>query len=409
MIKKIDVDDLRVGMFIHDFSREITGKRDSIKQLLVKNTKTIESLKSWGIHEVYIDTAKGRKVTRAKTVHEVQNLIDNELHKLAKEKPVVVPTVSLKEEIQLAKTIKSAAVNVMQRSMQIAKDDMAIEINDAYTVIQEMEQSVARNQDALILLTRIKKKDEYTLMHSISVGTLVLAFCKYCRVPYEMTMNLAVGALFHDLGKTRIPDRILNKPGKLSAKEFDLMKRHPGYSAKLLRNSSGLPLEAYDIALHHHERYDGKGYPHGLQGDEIPFGSQIAAICDVYDAITSNRCYSDGIDSSEGLRQIYEWSGVHFNKELAHKFIRCIGVYPIGTYVRLENNLIAVVVESTENILQPVVRVFYNDQKKVAVSEKELNLSELGVNIVSYESAENWKDYNLFIIKESFEENNPSN
>jgi len=197
MIKKIGVDELKVGMFIHDFIREITGKRDSIKQLLVKNKKTIDVLKSWGIHEVYIDTAKGRKVTRAKTVQEVQSLIDNELHALAKEKPGVVPTVSLKEEIQLAKTIKSAAVNVMQRSLQIAEDDVAIEINDAYTVIQEMEQSVARNQDALILLTRIKDKDEYTLMHSISVGTLVLAFCKYCHVPYEMTMNLAVGALFH--------------------------------------------------------------------------------------------------------------------------------------------------------------------------------------------------------------------
>jgi len=272
-----------------------------------------------------------------------------------------------------------------------------------------MEQSVARNQDALILLTRIKDKDEYTLMHSISVGTLVLAFCKYCRIPYEMTMNLAVGALFHDLGKTRIPYSILNKPGKLSEAEFNIMKKHPGYSAKILRNSSGLPLEAYDIALHHHERYDGKGYPHGLQGDEIPFGSQIAAICDVYDAITSNRCYRDGIDSSEGLRQIYEWSGLHFSKDLGHKFIRCIGVYPIGTYVRLENNLIGVVVESTENILQPVVRVFYNDQKKVAVAEKELNLSELGVNIVSYESAEKWKDYNLFIIEDSLEQTAPSN
>lgn len=409
MIKKIGVDELRVGMFIHDFSREITGKRDSIKQLLVKNTRTIEVLKSWGIHEVYIDTAKGRKVTRAKTVDEVQNLIDKELHRMAKEKPVVVPTVSLKEEIRMAKTIKSAAVNVMQRSLQIAKDDIAIEVNDAYTVIQEMEQSVARNQDALILLTRIKDKDEYTLMHSISVGTLVLAFCKYCRVPYEMTMNLAIGALFHDLGKTKIPHSILNKPGKLSDAEFNLMKKHPGLSAKILRNSSGLPLEAYDIALHHHERYDGKGYPHGLQGDEIPFGSQIAAICDVYDAITSNRCYRDGIDSSEGLRQIYEWSGVHFSKDLAYKFIRCIGVYPIGTYVRLESNLIGVVVESTENILQPVVRVFYNDQKKVAVSEKELDLSELGVNIVSYESAEKWSDYNMFIIKDGLKQNAPSN
>ncbi len=404
MIKKIPVEQLRVGMFIHDFSREITGQKGSIRQHLIKTKKSIATIQSWGIKEVYIDTAKGRKVTYAKSVEEVQNLIDKELHKIAREKPAATPKVTFKEEIQMAKTIKKEAVGVIERALHSAERDVSIQVEDAYKLIEKMEQSVTRNQDALLLLTRIKKKDSYTLMHSISVGSLMLAFCKFCYVPYEMTMNLAVGALFHDIGKTKIPGSILNKPGKLTDSEFNVMKKHPQYSAAILRNSSGLPLEAYDIAMHHHERFDGTGYPHGLVGDEIPFGSQMAAICDVYDAITSNRCYRNGLDSSDGLRRIYEGSELHFSKELAFIFIRCIGVYPVGTYVRLENNLIGMVVESTGNILQPVVRIFYDDQKKSPVPAENLNLSEIGVNISSYEYPDKWKNNDVSITAESAEQ-----
>ena len=400
MIKTIRVDQLEIGMFIHDFTREISGSEGSIKQLLLKNKQSIKTIQSWGIKEVFIDTSKD---TRPKTVQKVQQLIDAELHKIAEEEPSVPPKVPLKEEIHIAKSVTNEAVGVLQRALQASEKNATINIKAAYTLIEKMEQSVTRNQDALILLTKIKKKDEYTLMHSISVGSLVLAFCKFHNVPHQMTLNLAVGALFHDLGKTRISSRILNKPGKLTETEFGIMKGHPEYSAAILKNTSGLPLEAYDIALHHHERFDGTGYPHNLKGNQISFGSQVAAICDVYDAMTSNRCYRKALGSRDGLRRIYGWSDTHFNKELAFKFIQCIGVYPIGTYVKLENSLIGVIVESTEDILQPIVRVFYDDQKKRPISEEDLNLFEKGMNISSYESSDKWNDFNIPIVEGVFE------
>ncbi len=251
------------------------------------------------------------------------------------------------------------------------------------------------------MLARIRKKDEYTLIHSISVTSLVLAFCNCSGVDYETTINMATGALLHDIGKLQIPSKILNKPGRLDPEEFVLMKKHSEYSAKLLEGTKGLPAEAFDIALHHHERFDGTGYPDGLTGDAISFAAKIVSICDVYDAITSVRCYKRGLDRVEGLRKLYEWSSFHFDKEQAYKFISCIGVYPIGTCVELENGLSGVVVASTEKVLQPVVRVFFNNTKKTPIRVREIDLSTDEMNIASYDLSKEWNNEKIQVFKAS--------
>lgn len=391
MIKKVSVDQLRPGIFVHDFNCPMTGENVFINETLIKTEKAIEILRSWGIKEVFIDTARGVDVSYGgDSQPAVRKSIDNGLHKLAEAKPATQQKVPLKKELNLAKIIKQEAVSVLQRAMDSVRKGNPLETEQAFNLVEKMEKSVSRNQDALILLTRIRKKDEYTLMHSISVSSLVLAFCNFNKIPHDQAMHLAVSALLHDIGKTKIPLSILNKPGKLTAKEFDIMKRHVEYSASIMEGARELPAEAYDIAMHHHERYDGTGYPFGLKGSEISYGSQVTAVCDVFDAITSVRCYKDGLDSVNGLRKLYEQSGHHFNKELTFSFIRCIGVYPIGSYVKLENDLIGVVVGSTENILQPIVRIFFNDQKQSAVRVEDIDLSRAGVNIANYESPDKW-------------------
>lgn len=307
----------------------------------------------------------------------------------------------LKNEVQMARTIRNEAVVTMREAMRSVQEGKCIDMDSAFQLVERMKESVTRNKDALILLTRIREKDEYTLMHSISVSSLVLAFCGSCRISYDTTINLAMGSLFHDIGKTRIPNSILNKPGKLNQSEFAVMKRHAEYSAKVLAETSELPPEAHDIALHHHERYDGTGYPHGLKGDDIEFGSRIASICDVYDAITSTRCYKNGIDRVQGLRKLYEWSSHYFDKELTYNFIRSIGVYPIGTFVRLENEVSGVVTNSTENVLQPVVRIFYNDKNKTAMQIEEVDLSRLGITIAGYDTPEKWSSDKRLIFQKN--------
>lgn len=390
MIKKIRSDQLRIGVYIHDVNSTKFQEHIFISKALIQTEKAIQIICAWGIKEVYIDTEKGLDVKSNKSALEIRQETDKGLHKIAMESQPIVPSRPLKEELIIARGIKDEATTVMQRATKLMLEGKGIDLGSAYQLIDKMESSVARNRDALYLLTRIRKKDQYTLMHSISVCSLVLAFCNYCGFSYETTINMAMGALFHDIGKTQIPLNILNKPGKLDPQEFDVIKKHTNYSAEALANTKDLPYEAFDIAFHHHERIDGSGYPDGLQGDVIEFGAKVASICDVFDAITSARCYKEGTDKVKGLRNIYEMSDSHFERNLAYKFISFIGVYPIGTFVRLENDLLGVVSGSTTNMIQPVVRIFYDDKKKTAIQVREIDLSKVGINIVSYESPVNW-------------------
>lgn len=399
MIKKIRTDQLRVGVYVHDITSKEAGENVFIKRSLIQTQKAIQIIRSWGIEEVYIDTEKGLDIKSNKSTHEVQQEIDRGLRTAALRSLPPVPTVPLKEELHIARSIKEEAVTTMQRAMKSVTEGKDVDLGEAYQLVEKMENSVTRNRDALLLLTRIRKKDEYTLMHSISVSSLVLAFCNFCGLAYESTLNMAMGALFHDIGKTQIPLSILNKPGKLDPKEMEVIRKHTEHSAEVLANTKDLPFEAFDIALHHHERFDGSGYPHGLKGEDIGFASRIASICDVFDAITSERCYKSGIDRVAGLRLLYDWSESHFDKELAYKFISFVGVYPVGTCVRLENDLVGVVTGSTDNVLQPVVRLFYNNKTKTAMQVREVDLCKAGINVANYESPANWDANKLDIYK----------
>lgn len=398
MIKKISIDQLRPGIFVHDFNCSWKTNNLILDPTLIKDVKIIEILNSWGIKAVYIDTDKGLDVAKAKSALEVKLDTDGALQKLAKEHPKSTRTIPLEEELSVAVKIKKMATTVIENAMNAVKAGKPLETKAAYQLIEQMDRSIVRNKDALVLLTRIRNKDEYTLMHSISVGAYVLNFCNMHKIPHDRTMALAIGALFHDIGKTKISLTILNKPGKLTDAEFAEMKRHSEYSAEVLKGAHNLPQEAYDMGLHHHERYDGTGYPHGLKGDDISNGSQLVAIADVYDALTSDRCYKKGIDRIEGLRKIYEWSDFHFNKDLAYQFIRCIGVYPIGTCVKLESGRVGVVVGSTESADQPVVRLFFDEHKQIPVPVHDLDLIHTEDHVVMYEDPEKWdlKRMNIF-------------
>jgi HD-GYP domain-containing protein (c-di-GMP phosphodiesterase class II) len=387
MIKKVKIEQLEPGVFVHDFNCDWESTNLLINQAKIKDYKIIDILASWGIREVYIDTDKGIDVNESVPILEARRDIDEGLKRIAGKKNDSIRTVPLKEELAVAKNIKKQAVSVIKKVMESVGEGKPLQTGEAYQLVDQMEKSVIRNRDALVLLTRIRKKDEYTLMHSISVGAYILNFCYHFDIPRERTLGLAVGALFHDIGKTKVPLAILNKPGKLTEEEFAVIQKHPEYSAAILKSSHKLPFEAYDMGLHHHERFDGNGYPHRLKGDEIKFGSQLAAIADVFDALTSDRCYRGKIDRVEGLRKLYEWSGHHFNKDLTHKFIQCIGVYPIGTCVGLESGRIGIVVGSTESLVQPVVHLFYDKKKKKEISIPDFDLSRTDDHVIGYEDA----------------------
>ena len=204
---------------------------------------------------------------------------------------------------------------------------------------------------------------------------------------------VGIGGLLHDIGKMKVPDRILNKPGKLTDKEFEIMKKHVGYSSFLLENTPGLTPTSISIATEHHERFDGSGYPLGIKGDEISQFGQMAAIVDVYDALTSDRIYHAGMEPTEVLKKMLEWSEHHFNTTLVHNFIRTIGIYPVGTLVRLESGYFAVVIEQNHaDLLHPKVRMIFNAKAQCYISPRDVDLAKPGSadRIVTFEVPSRW-------------------
>jgi len=285
-------------------------------------------------------------------------------------------------------------VRTVMRDARLGK---AIELDQVQPVVQNITESILRNPGALTGLLRIKNKDDYTFLHSVSVCALLVAFCRSRGIDAGATREAGLGGLLHDTGKALVPDAILNKPGPLTEEEFAVMRRHPKDGYDILRLSPGVGPIPLDITLHHHERRDGSGYPERQGGEAISELAQMAAIVDVYDALTADRCYHRGIPAAEALRKIYEWSKFHFNPQYAQEFMRCVGIYPVGTMVMLESGRLGVVVEPHEtNLLAPKVNVFFNARKNVYIKPETIDLARgLGFGgadkIVGHESPEKWK------------------
>ena len=386
MIRKVKTSALRPGVFIHDYLCNKSKENIHLEQSLLKNMQTINILLSWGIKEVLIDTDRGLDIRQKK--QKTPSLHANEQ---STSKPIISPPQSLSstpesftEELKEAKVIKDDAVRFINNSMDQIVIGRFPDLTEVYNLVRRMQYSIERSSDALSLLTRIRKKDEYTLVHSISVSTLVLRMCRYLNIPSDQALPLAIGALFHDIGKAEIEKKILNKPGRLTNQEFDEMKKHAQKSANVLKDVSDLPPEVYDIALHHHERCDGSGYPAGLKENQISLGAQLTAVCDVFDAVTSDRCYRLGLSSVEGLKIVYDSREKHLPENLTLDFIRSMGVYPVGSCVRIEKDLAGIVIAPTENMIQPFVKIVYDIDKKKRLNSYILNLAEQDISIISY-------------------------
>lgn len=394
MIKKIDVSNLCPDMYIHDLNCGWMEHNFLRNRFMITSQSEIEEIIASGIRHVYIDTDRGLDVTGAPTAEEVQQQLDGEIHGLGKNLKRTLPRqVSVQEELVKARRIFSEANAIVNTVLLDCRMGKQVEVEKLEPIISSITGSIFRNPDAIISLLKIKQADKYTFQHSVAVSTLLISFCRAMEVDREITELVGMGGLLHDIGKMKVPDRVLNKPGKLTESEFELMKKHVSYGCLILENTANLSPISISIAAEHHERYDGSGYPMGLKGDQISLYGQMAAIVDVYDALTSNRVYHAGIEPTEVLKKMLEWSGLHFNATLVHNFIRTIGIYPVGTLVRLESGYLAVVIQQNhDNLLHPRVRVIFNAKAQSYIPPRELDLVGRGNNdrIVSFELASRW-------------------
>ncbi|MCB5185532.1 HD-GYP domain-containing protein [Methylobacillus gramineus] len=389
MLRQIPVSQLRIGMYLHKL--DVTWINHPFWRSAFRITvqSEIDDLLSSGVTEVTIDTKKGSDVER-----EVR--------------PVPPPTipvpraprkVEITEELEQAARICTKAKREVEFMFHEARMGKALDGNQAMALVSEISSSVTRNPSALISLARLKNKDDYTYMHSVAVCGLMIALAMQLDMSEEDVRYCGMAGLLHDIGKMDIPMSVINKPGSLTDDEFEAIKRHPEIGHALLSASANIHPIVLDVCLHHHEKIDGTGYPHQLNADKISLYARMGAICDVYDAITSDRVYRNGWHPADALRKMTEWTSDHLDAKIFQAFVKSLGIYPIGSLVRLESGRLAVVVDKNQSsLLKPKVKVFFSTKSNVRLLPEVIDLSQPGSKdkVVAIEDPADWNfpDFN---------------
>jgi HD-GYP domain-containing protein (c-di-GMP phosphodiesterase class II) len=422
-LKKIAIDQLQVGMFIVNLGRSWLSHPFLRNYLTITSEKQISKMRRYGIREVFIDPQKGLDIPAPEIdLTEVLTPEDEEpesaplpekpgehqetmvpagalsspppgetpvsLEEVEKPESVVfwernigrleknlsslqtpasaggVPRVPYSQEVKSARIVHQEAEGVVRNIMHDVRLGRSIQSDRVKKAVSNMVDSILRNEDALLSLTRIRKYDEYTFVHSLDVCIFCLSMARHMSLSRDEMLDMGIGALLHDCGKMKIPLQILNKPEALSANDWVEVRKHPLYSREIMEKSPGIPERSKELALQHHERFNGAGYPFGLQGDGIGIFGQVAGIVDFYDAITADRPYRKALQPHEGIRQIYERCQVEFSGFLVERFIQCIGIYPFGTLVLLDTEEMGIVCGvNSETLLRPKVLVIYRNSK----------------------------------------------
>lgn len=380
MIKKIAVKYLQPDMYITDLNCDWIPHHNLQKEGRIPDSHVIDRIKELGIKEVYIDSSKGMDSQDSIPAREADAKNEQDLHKVSLLIPDNDAKVTVAEEFHKAERLHNKARGMIENVLNDVKTGKSFEIAAFEEIADGMVDSVLRNHNALACLGRIREKDTYLMEHSINLAVLMGIFSKAVNIPRDNITKSVTGALLHDIGKVMIPDEILHKPGKLTAKEFEIIKEHVSLSRDILQTVEGIDPLTVKVAAEHHERVDGSGYPLGLTSCQLCTESKMVAITDVYDAITADRVYHKGMPPTNALKKLLEWSGSHLDESLVHRFIKTVGIYPVGSLVKLDSGRLAIVLEPGEKDLKaPIVKIFYNSKTHDYLPVQILDLSKPSV------------------------------
>lgn len=410
MLKRIQIQDLVLGMYVQEFCGSWMDHPFWRASFLLAEKADLQRILSTSISEVWIDTARGLDVP-ANTVtlsrEEVDAQIATDFSELAAEhasdmaqlaetpQPLHDPRAptSTEDELRVAASICHKTRAAVLSMFQEVRMGRAVDADGAQSLVEEISNSVIRNPGALINLARLKTVDDYTYMHSVAVCALMVALARQLGLSEAHQRSAGLAGLLHDLGKASIADDVLNKPGKLTHQEFVLVRDHPMAGYEALKAGGGVSASVMDACLHHHEKMDGSGYPHGLAGEQISLVARMAAVCDVYDAVTSDRPYKKGWDPSESLRRMAEWAGGHFDARVFQAFVKCMGIYPMGSLVQLTSGRLAVVMEQGQkSLVTPKVKAFFSIRSGLRIPPQILDLGAPGCtdSIARREDPDQW-------------------
>ena len=400
MERRIQPEQAAIGMYVAGFGGSWLSHPFWRAKFVIDTERALERVQQAAVPYVLIDDERGLAPTHHEDTTEVEPVSDpapeievpeDELRHwhIAGSKPP--PDSRAKAEMQCAKALVNKSKNVMRSTFADVRLGRALKFEKVSAVVDDVVESVELNPDVLLKVVGLKKKSEYTYMHSVAVCALMVNMARHLRKNNTQTRSYGLAGLLHDLGKVGIPESILNDEGSLTDEEFEQVRKHPKYGHDLLSQMPEITGSALDVCLHHHERMDGTGYPFGLSGDEISEVARLGAICDVYDALTSDRAYKRAWTPSEALAEMWKWEG-HFDRALLFKFMQSIDIFAPGMLVRMHSNRLAVVLSpKTRN--QPLrVRAFYEAREKSWIEPVEFTISDNVENdlIVDFADPADW-------------------
>ncbi|WP_043420853.1 HD-GYP domain-containing protein [Cupriavidus basilensis] len=390
MLKRIKTQQLQVGMFVarvggpwleHPFwrSRFLVNSREQIDQMIASK-----------VEEVWIDLLKGKGIPPPQQLAATGSLT---VKPVADEPAGAVPqsAVPLEVEFGLARDMMKNGKAVVGSMFTDARMGRALEVEGALMLVDSISNSLTRHSQALIALARLKVRDDYTYLHSFAVCALMIALGRTLELDHAAVQQLGLAGLVHDIGKISVPAQVLHKQGDMTAAEIAMVQRHPSVGYRILNEArlySNIPL---DVCMHHHERIDGRGYPFGLHGNEVSVHAKIAAVCDTYDSLTSNRPGHQAWTPARALEYMAVRVDTLFDRTVFQAFTRSIGIYPLGTVLRLRSGRLAVVFAQNDNEpLRPRVKVFYSLSEAAQLGPETLDLSEAEDTIVGFEDPAQW-------------------
>ena len=388
--------DLRLGMFVQSLEGSWFDHPFWKSKFLLAEEEDLRALQGSDIECVWVDEVKSLAPALAHLTPQEPTPRRRLFEELSSEAPAETSPAapprprrpSLPNEYHAAQTVLVDSKAAVGELFARVRSGDASAVDDAAPVVGGIAESVARNSDALITLARVRTLDEYTYMHSVAVSALMINLARQLQLPPEYIKQAGTAGLFMDVGKALLAPELLGKRGDAVKASGDLSKI------------------VADVCLHHHERHDGSGYPHGLKGDEISLFARMAALCDTYDALVSVRPHRQAFGPAEAVAEMYKLKG-RFDESLLAGFIKSIGIYPVGSLVRLESRMLGcVAAQRRDQLTRPVVRIFYSIPQRTHVPVEEVDLAQVPEpdRIVAREEPgrwglPDWDNYALTILQ----------
>ncbi len=369
------VEELEKGMYIAELDRPWVGTPFMFQGFTIESDEELAQLRELCKH-VFVDDLKSSADMN----------LQKKLHSAVRGSTITVEFQEWKGLEKLRETltkIKTQSDDTVVRLTQYAESetnesspsDRQVRFRETRNAVTRLIDTIAADPKTSQWMRILSEQDATLGRHAMNTTTLAVGFAGALGWDTALKAAVGEGAMLHDIGMAKIPKQIRDKPGKLSKDEFNLIKLHPGYAATKLESNAGLDPRVLEIVRHHHERLDGSGYPDGLKDDMIPEYVQLVSICDVYDSYITDQCYREKFTSSAAMAHITKRAIRHFSRELIEKFIRWIGIYPLGSLVNLRNNSLAIIVASDEKKrLHPTVLLVRDADGKALLPRRTLNL-----------------------------------